>query len=190
VTCSFAFSKHRLGTLGPCRVRNGVRVGILKPVGEPLELVGEQVPIAVQRHRRRGMAELGLDRLDTRALGDEQTGAGMAKVMEPQPVRESGLGRRRFEDAGDELLLPQRATLRRGEHQIVRTVRTLGQIGGELVAQEPRQRHRAVGIRLGRPPHQPPIHLGRRLANLAAAAKQVQVPDPGRATSSPARSPV
>ena len=148
MTCSFAFSKHRLRTLGPCWVRDGLGVGILQPVSEPLELVREQVPVAVQRHRRRSMAELGLDRLDARALGDQQARAGMAKVMEPQPVGESRLGRRRLEDAGDELLLPQRATLRRGEYQIVRAVRPLSQVGGELVAEEPRQVHRAAGVGL------------------------------------------
>ena len=115
MTCSFAFSKHRLGTLGPCWVRNGTGVGLLKPLGEVLKLVGEQVPVAVQRHRRRGVPELGLDRLDARALGDEQARAGVAKVMEPQPVGESRPGRRWLEDAGDELLLPQRPTLRRSD---------------------------------------------------------------------------
>ena len=44
MTCSSAFSKHRLGTLGPCWVRNGVRVGVLKAVREPLELVGNRCP--------------------------------------------------------------------------------------------------------------------------------------------------
>ena len=136
MTCSFAFSKHRLGTLGPCWVRNGIGVSLLKPVGEPLELIGEQVPVAVQRHRRRGVPELGLDRLDARALDDEQARAGVAKVMEPQPVGESRPGRRRLEDAGDELLLPQRPTLRRGEHQIIRAVRPPAEIGGELLAED------------------------------------------------------
>ena len=94
MTCSFAFSKHRPSGLGPCWVRAGVGVGILEAVGELLELVGEQVSVAVQRHRRRGVAELRLDRLDTRALGDEQARAGMAKIVEPQPVGESRPGRR------------------------------------------------------------------------------------------------
>jgi hypothetical protein len=44
-------------------VRDGARVGVLEAVGELLELVGEQMPIAGVRHRRRSMAELGLDRL-------------------------------------------------------------------------------------------------------------------------------
>ena len=105
LTCSFAFSKHRLSGLGPCWVRDGVRVGLLEPVGEALELVREQVSVAVQRHRRRGMAELGLDRVDAGAPDDEQAHAGMAKVMEPQPVGESRPGQRRLEDAGDEPLL-------------------------------------------------------------------------------------
>ena len=87
------------------------------------------------------MAELGLDCLDARALGDEQAGASVAKVMEPQPVGESRLDGCWLEDPGNELLLPQRTTLRRGEHQILRAVRPLGQVGGELLAEEPRQRY-------------------------------------------------
>jgi hypothetical protein len=39
------------------------------------------------------MAELGLNRLDARALGDEQARAGVAKIMEPRPVEESRPGR-------------------------------------------------------------------------------------------------
>jgi hypothetical protein len=61
VTCSFALSEHRLGGLGPCWVRDGLGVGVLEPVGELLEFVGEQVPVSVQRHRGRGVAELGMD---------------------------------------------------------------------------------------------------------------------------------
>jgi hypothetical protein len=34
------------------------------------------------------MAELRLDRLDARALGDEQAGAGVPEVLEPQPLRQ------------------------------------------------------------------------------------------------------
>ena len=64
-------------------MRDGVGIGVLQPLGEPLELVGEQVPVAVQRHRGRGVAKLGLDRLDAGALGDEQTRTGVAKVVEP-----------------------------------------------------------------------------------------------------------
>jgi hypothetical protein len=98
MTCSFAFSKHRLSGLGPCWVRDGVGVGRLAPLGELLELVREQVPVAVQRHGRRGVAELGLDRLDAGAMGDEKARAGVAKVMEPQPMGESGPDHCRLED--------------------------------------------------------------------------------------------
>ena len=180
MTCSFALQGSSLGGLGPCWVRNGVGIGLLEAVGELLEFVGEQVPVAVQRYGCRGMAEPGLDGLDAGALGDEQARAGVAKVVEPQPVGESSLDGCRLEDAGDELLLPQRTALRCGEHQIPRTLRPVGQVGGELVAQEPRQMRRAGGVGLGRPPHQPPIHLGRRLADLAASAKQVEVADTER----------
>ena len=64
MTCLFAFSKHRPGILGPCWVRDGFGVGVLEAVGEPLELVREQVPVAVECHCGRGVAELGLDGLD------------------------------------------------------------------------------------------------------------------------------
>jgi hypothetical protein len=57
-TCSLALSKHRLSGLGPWWVRGGLGGGVLEPVGELLELVGEQVAVAVQSHRCRGMAEL------------------------------------------------------------------------------------------------------------------------------------
>jgi hypothetical protein len=77
-------SERPVGGLGPRWVRDGLGVGVLEPVGELLELVGEQVPVAVQGHRGRGVAQLGLDRLDADALGDMQAGACVAKVMEPQ----------------------------------------------------------------------------------------------------------
>ena len=62
-TCLFALPEHHPGGLGPCWVGDGGGVGVLEPVGELLELIGEQVPVAVQRHRRRRVAELGLDPL-------------------------------------------------------------------------------------------------------------------------------
>jgi hypothetical protein len=65
LTCLFAFPEHPPGGLGPRWVRDGLGVGVLEPLGELLELVREQVPVAVQRHRRRGVAELGLGRLPT-----------------------------------------------------------------------------------------------------------------------------
>jgi Integrase core domain len=42
LTCSFAFSKHRLGTLGPSWVRNSGCGGLLEPLRKPLEFVREQ----------------------------------------------------------------------------------------------------------------------------------------------------
>ena len=97
VTCSFAFSKHPLGTLDPCWVRDGLAVGVLEPVGELLEPVGEQVPIAVQRHRRRCVAELGPDRLDAGALGDEQRRAGVPKLVQAQRLGQPGHAERRLQ---------------------------------------------------------------------------------------------
>ena len=75
MTCSFALSEHPAGGLGPGWVRGGLGVGVMEPVGEVLGLVGERVAVAVQGHRGRGVAELGLDRLDAGALGDEQARA-------------------------------------------------------------------------------------------------------------------
>jgi hypothetical protein len=86
LTCLFAFPKHRPGILGPCWVRDGLGVGLLEPLGKLLKLVRKQVPVAVQRHRRRGMAELCLHRLDTGAWAMSRLAQGVAKVMEPQPM--------------------------------------------------------------------------------------------------------
>ena len=68
LTCLFVSR----GAVSDGTVRDGVPVSLLEPVGEPLELIGEQVPVGVQRHRCRSMAELCLDRLDARALDDEK----------------------------------------------------------------------------------------------------------------------
>jgi hypothetical protein len=179
LTCSFVFAKHRLGGLGPCWVRDGVGVGVLQPVGEPLELVREQMPIAVQRHGRRGMAELSLDRLDARPLGDKQARAGVAKVMEPQPVGESPRA-----TAG--LKIPAtNLCSRSGPPCGAVNTRSWGPCGRSANRRRAARRGSAAEARCGEhrswsAPHQPPIHLGRRLANLAATTEQVQVPDTKR----------
>src|SRR5215211_8778300 len=77
LTCLFALSKHCLSGFGPCWVRAGLGVGVLEPVGELLELVGEQVPVAVQCHRRRGMAELS-------DLCSDSVGKGCLAVTQPR----------------------------------------------------------------------------------------------------------
>ena len=44
----------------------------------------EEMPVAVRGRADRRVAELVLDRLQVRACGDEQRGAGVAEVMESQ----------------------------------------------------------------------------------------------------------
>src|SRR3954470_13237106 len=92
--------------------------------------------VAVQGHGRRLVTELSLDRLDAGALGDGEAGGRVAKVMGAERLGQSRPASGRLELAVKELPLPQRATHGRGEHQGLRIVRSAGQVGGQLVAEE------------------------------------------------------
>ena len=57
--------------------------------------------VGVQGDAGRGVAELGLDRLDAGALGDQQRRAGVAQVVQPQRVGQPGGAQSRLEEALD-----------------------------------------------------------------------------------------
>ena len=76
---------------GPAREPEPARqIRFPQAVRERLHLGREQVPVGVEGDAGRRMAQLRLHRLDARTLGDEQAGAGMPKVVEPQAVRQWG----------------------------------------------------------------------------------------------------
>jgi hypothetical protein len=61
------------------RVESGCKV---------LEILGKQVPVAVESDLNRRMAEVRLDRLGGRTLGDQQGSAGMPHAWERQALAE------------------------------------------------------------------------------------------------------
>jgi len=97
-----------------CRVESG---------GEVLEILGKQVPAAVESDLNRRMAEMRLDGLGGRALGDQESGAGMPQVMNPQILRHTCCLFRRAPYPFVEVGVSQRTALGCGEHQSPRPTR-------------------------------------------------------------------
>jgi hypothetical protein len=61
----------------PHRCRNlhgNCTVGRIQMIGQPVHLVGEQMPVQVQGHLDARVAQVGLDGLGMGSLGDEDTG--------------------------------------------------------------------------------------------------------------------
>jgi hypothetical protein len=98
------------------------------------------------------VAELALHRLDAGPFTDHQRRRRVAQVIQPQTLRQQSravltveLGDgfvdhadRRLEAARHELRLPQRPATRRGEHQIIRAVRPIAQVGAQVISDRPR----------------------------------------------------
>src|SRR6266545_8311952 len=72
LTCGFSYLDHGWGAIGSRWGRHCLRAGALvdglQPLGERVELVRVQVPVAVQGLHRVLVAELLLQRLDAGAL--------------------------------------------------------------------------------------------------------------------------
>jgi hypothetical protein len=102
-------------------------------------LLREQVAVAVQGDGRRLVAQVALHGLDAGSLADQQARAGMAQVMDPECSRQAGGSGGRLGVAFGELRLPRRATLRHREHQIIWCVGSVGEVGADLIAREPRK---------------------------------------------------
>ena len=144
--------------------------------------------------------QLRLHRLDARALGDEQAGTGMPKVIEAQAVRQRGRAPvlRRLGDClvrgkdswleavPDEIGPTERPTQGGGEHQHLRTVRSSGEPGGDLLGNRPWHPHDArLWVFTGPPLQTTDLHRG--LDHPSRAAKQIQPTDPERRPRSSAR---
>jgi hypothetical protein len=127
---------HR--SIGTRWVHGSLRVQPVQAVGQVVQLLGEQVPIAVQGDRRRLVSQVVLHGLDAGALADQQARAGMPQVMDSQGSGQASSPGGRLEVALGELRLPQRPTLRHREHQIARCVGPVGQVGADLLTQESR----------------------------------------------------
>ena len=67
--------------------------GTVQGVGDLVQLVGEQVPVEIQRHGGALVAEHLLHHLHVGAGGDGQGGRGVAQLVRVQPVQADRLGR-------------------------------------------------------------------------------------------------
>ena len=77
----FGLSVDSSTTPGPRLVRASDFCCCVESGGEVLEILGKQVPVAVESDLNRRMAEVGLDGLGGCALGNQQSSAGVAVRM-------------------------------------------------------------------------------------------------------------
>jgi len=82
--------------------------------------------------------QVRLNGLGVGALGDEQGRAGVPQIMEADGCRQPSPSQGRAEDALVEVVVPQRPTLRRGEHEPIRVAGPAGRVHGQVVVEEPR----------------------------------------------------
>ena len=82
-----------------------------------VELVGEQVPVAVHRDGHRRVTEVMLDRLRVYTLADQQTRARVSQVVDPRRARKLRDLKRWPPHATAEVRDPERSSPRSGEQQ-------------------------------------------------------------------------
>jgi hypothetical protein len=75
-------------------------VGRVQVLRQPVHLVGEQMPVQVQGHLDAGVAQVGLDGLGMSSLSDEQRGAGVPEIVDPEVPWEARGGDRRQPSTG------------------------------------------------------------------------------------------
>ena len=91
----------------------------IQPLGYAVQLIAEQVPVAVQRKSSRGVAQHPLNRLHARTGHDGQRRRGVAQFMRVQPSKPDGC--RGYVEAGaPEHRCPDRsADAHAGEDELV-----------------------------------------------------------------------
>jgi hypothetical protein len=72
---------HR--SVGTRWVHGSLSVQPVQAVGQVVQLLGEQMAVAVQGDGRRLVPQVVLNRLDAGALADQQARAGMPQIMDP-----------------------------------------------------------------------------------------------------------
>jgi hypothetical protein len=117
------------------------------------------------------VAELGLDRLDSGALADQQRRARMAQVVQPQPFGKARREHGRFEVPPSPLRPAHRPAQRRRKHQVVGAVGLGDEAGGQLVGNRAGQPHSAGFVVLHPAPMQAPVDLGGRLDHADGTAQ-------------------
>jgi hypothetical protein len=68
----------------------GVSVSQVEPIPESFIQTGEKVTVAIERQTNCGVSQSFLDLFRMRSLGDEQCGAGVAKIVKTESVGRGG----------------------------------------------------------------------------------------------------
>ncbi len=128
---------------------------------EIVELVGEQVTVAVHRDGHRCVAEVMLDRLRVHALADQQARARVSQVVDPRRARELRDLERRPPHATAEVRDTERSAPRSGEQQSVGRGPTVSRCVAELLDQEAGYPGLADAVGLGLAEDHPTVHVSR-----------------------------
>jgi type I restriction enzyme R subunit len=157
----------RRRAIGPPLYRNcgclRTRVHDVETVSEIVDLVGEQVTVAIHRDVDARVTKMVLDRLGMNALTDQQARARVPQIVDPRGARKPGAIERRPPDALSEVGDAQRAAARRGEDERAGFGPHGLKVRAKLFNQEdwdPRPAN-SVGLRFAE--YHSPIHIGERL---------------------------
>lgn len=134
--------------------------------------------VAAEGGQHVGVAQALLDGKGTGAHVDELGGVSVAEVIGPEVLGEAGGREGRSDDVVAQELAVERLALDAHEDVVVggerpgQLVAPPGQVLGEHIAQEPRQRDHSLVARLRRPRHQPVTHRSKGLAHQNGALEK------------------
>jgi hypothetical protein len=97
----------------------------------------------------------------------------MPEIMKSEAVGKLGGPYGRLELCSVEVAVAKRPTLCRGEHQALALGSTLGEVGGQFVPKQRRQRHMSIGVGLGWTNYKATGDVAYRLSDLYSASQKV-----------------
>src|ERR671932_843148 len=112
---------HTVPTLRTVTSRDRRLVGGVHAFRERAEVVVEEPGVDVEGHRRGGVTEHPLDRLDVRAAGHQQTRGGVPEVVRAEVLEPGGHGRR-VEEPPPEVAGTQYRAAWRSQDEVVRAL--------------------------------------------------------------------
>ncbi len=136
------------------------------------------MPVGVECDLNRRVAQPQLNDFRVLTLGDEHRRMGVAEVVKPEGLANCGAYRRK-PSPRPEIGAPQRTALGRREHEPVIARRPLGEVPGQLISEEPGERHLTTcSRRFGRCQCHLPTNVSKRLRDCQAPSEEITTAHP------------